>query len=86
MKKNNGIKRIAVENFLSSLSGMSVTDAFANLRSDARSYGWNAATVNAIAEGISKHYAGGRGRGTSWTDELMPSWTSSIGDPRKRPR
>ena len=47
-----GVKAIAVENFLSTLQGMTSHDANANLAADARSYKWNAATVNAIRKGI----------------------------------
>ncbi len=47
-----GVKRIAVENFLSSLSGNG-SDDFENCRMDARLYKWNAATVAAINKGIS---------------------------------
>lgn len=49
--------RVAVENFLASLAGMSITDAFANARADGKSYGWGAPTQNAVAEGISRHFA-----------------------------
>jgi hypothetical protein len=48
-----GVKRIAVENFLGSLSpDESLSDALKNLCLDARSYKWNAATVKAITQGI----------------------------------
>lgn len=47
-----GVKRVAVENFLGSLAGSRASDAFSNLRQDARDYKWNAATVTAISKGI----------------------------------
>lgn len=47
-----GVKRIPVENFLASLNGSSVSDALMNVRNDARSYKWNAATEKAIRDGI----------------------------------
>lgn len=55
-KKN--VNQIAVENFLSSLDGLLASHAGMNLSLDARSYKWNAATVNAIRKGISIHYYG----------------------------
>ena len=46
----DGVRRIAVENFLSSMDDPS--EALANLELDARLYRWNAATVRAIRDGI----------------------------------
>jgi hypothetical protein len=42
----------AVENFLSSLAGLTQTEALANLELDAASYGWNTATGRAVQQGI----------------------------------
>lgn len=53
------VKKIAVENFLGTLGGMSKDDALNNLTQDARDYRWNAPTVNAIRKGILEHF--GRG-------------------------
>lgn len=50
-----GAKKIAVENFLSSLYGDKL-EAYANLESDAKSYKWNAATKNAIRKGIQQFF------------------------------
>lgn len=50
------IDKVAVRNFLASLDGMSITDAFANARADGKSYGWNYETQTAVARGISKHF------------------------------
>jgi hypothetical protein len=50
-KKN--VRRIAVENFLSSLEGLTREEAMMNLEMDAATYKWNAATISAISEGIS---------------------------------
>ncbi len=47
-----GAKRIAVENFLCSLFDSDEREALMNLHADARSYGWNAATIRAIHDGI----------------------------------
>jgi hypothetical protein len=52
--KPSGVDRVAVANFLASLDGMSITDAFANARADGKSYGWNAATQTAVSSGIAK--------------------------------
>jgi hypothetical protein len=46
------VKKIAVENFLSSL-GQDNRDNLANLEMDAALYKWNAATIAAILKGIS---------------------------------
>jgi hypothetical protein len=47
-----GVKAIAVDNFCGTLEGSTYGDALQNLRADARSYGWNAPTVQAITDGI----------------------------------
>lgn len=52
LASRRNVKSIAVLNFLGTLSGMSSTDAYANLQQDARMYRWNAATVKAISDGI----------------------------------
>lgn len=49
-----GVRRIAVENFLGSLSTETPTQALGNLRADARDYGWNQATQSAIMAGIKR--------------------------------
>jgi hypothetical protein len=51
LKKYPKAKTIAVENFLMTKSGDNMADSM-NLSMDARSYGWNRDTVNAIREGI----------------------------------
>lgn len=52
-----GVKKIAVENFLHSVGANgSIRDALLNLNMDARSYQWNAATVNAIRQGIIEYF------------------------------
>jgi hypothetical protein len=54
LSSRKGVKKIAVENFLSSLDDLSVSDAYSNLRLDTRMYKWNSATVKAINDGIKK--------------------------------
>lgn len=46
------VKKIAVENFLSTLKGMSQYEAEMNLAADAKSYKWSRETVKAIKDGI----------------------------------
>jgi hypothetical protein len=49
------VRKIAVENFLMSMSwgdGMSASDAYASLELDAQAYGWNVATQEAVRQGI----------------------------------
>lgn len=54
-----GVRSIAVRNFLGTVgANANAMFAYANLDSDARSYGWNAATVNAIRTGIREHFNG----------------------------
>jgi hypothetical protein len=53
LASGKGVKRIAVENFLGSLGCSDKMGASMNLHADAKCYGWNAATVNAIRRGIS---------------------------------
>lgn len=57
-KTTTGIKTIAVENFLSTLDGMTKSDALSNLRMGARLYKWNGPTYRAIEAGIIKHFTG----------------------------
>lgn len=64
----------AVHNFLASLNGLTATEAFANLRMDANGYGWNAATRNEIARGISRHFAAER---KPTPIEAGPGWPNS---------
>lgn len=47
-----GVRRIAVENFLSTLGDMTYEEARANLDLDRRSYGWNDETYGAIWTGL----------------------------------
>ena len=57
LARRKGAKTIAVENFLGSLGNAGGIQAeLANLRADALSYKWNAATVKAIEAGIKKAY------------------------------
>lgn len=51
LRKNPNAKRIAVENFLSTM-GNDKNVAMSNLGFDAKSYKWNTATVKAITQGI----------------------------------
>lgn len=52
LASRKGVKRVAVENFLGTMDGSNKSDAWWNLRADAKSYGWNDATVKAISDGI----------------------------------
>lgn len=57
LANRSGVKKIAVENFLMSVSAnASVYEALANLHCDAKSYKWNAKTVSAIRTGIEEHF------------------------------
>ncbi len=47
------VRAHAVSNFLGTC-GTDKSEAWANLRMDARLYNWNAATVKAISDGITK--------------------------------
>ncbi len=59
LASTRGVRRVAVENFLISLGHVgSKADELRNLWADAHMYGWNAATVNAIREGIELAYGG----------------------------
>lgn len=51
------VKRNAVENFLTSLTGDASADGY-NATRDARSYKWNAPTLKAINDGIRLAYGG----------------------------
>jgi hypothetical protein len=57
LASRKGVRRVAVENFLMTISRDGPIDAhYANLQMDARLYNWNAATVAAIRAGISALY------------------------------
>lgn len=48
-----GVKRIAVENFLMTVTNNdTINNAIANLAADAKVYNWNKPTIKAIADGI----------------------------------
>lgn len=57
LARRQGVRRIAVENFLSTLSGLTQMEARANLALDARSYKWNGPTQQAIRRGIEIFYS-----------------------------
>lgn len=46
------VRRIAVENFLGTLHGLTAMEATLNLAQDTAAYKWNAPTVAAIRAGI----------------------------------
>ena len=60
LASRKGVKRIPVENFLGSLDGSNFLDALANLNMDSRLYGWNAATIKALQDGITLTFKGVR--------------------------
>lgn len=53
-----GVRRIAVENFLSSLDGLSYQEAKGNLELDRSAYKWNDATYGAIWTGLLEAFKG----------------------------
>lgn len=53
-----GVRQIAVENFLITLNGMTYQEAVGNCELDAASYRWNYETQAAIREGIIEHFRG----------------------------
>jgi len=56
LASGKGIKKIAVENFLMSLDGLTEYQAVKNLELDKKLYSWNAAIVRAIRKGMGKHF------------------------------
>jgi hypothetical protein len=52
LASRKGVRRIAVENFLSTM-GSDSSAAYGNAEQDTRDYNWNAPTRNAIYAGIS---------------------------------
>jgi len=57
LANRNGVRRIAVENFLGTVgSNPNAYAATQNLYQDARDYKWNAATQTAIRRGIELHF------------------------------
>lgn len=57
LAKEKGVKTIAVKNFLYSVgANPNKMCALLNLEADASSYRWNAATVNAIRQGITEYF------------------------------
>jgi hypothetical protein len=51
LSERKNVKKIAVENFLTTLTGDKSVDYY-NCQRDSKLYKWNAATVNAINKGI----------------------------------
>ena len=62
LASRGGVRRIAVVNFLGTLSGRGREGELANLVMDSHLYApkWNAATVAALRDGINLAYNGGR--------------------------
>ncbi len=59
LASRQGARRIAVENFLGTIDSMDGLGAvLCNMRADARSYNWNALTVEAIRRGIELLFGG----------------------------
>jgi hypothetical protein len=59
LASKKGVKETAVKNFLSTVDANdTISSALLNLNADAASYKWNAATVNAIRQGIVEHFNG----------------------------
>ena len=58
LASGKNVKRVAIENFLSSLGDMTYQEAVANCELDARSYRWNHETTAAIRIGILEHNFG----------------------------
>jgi hypothetical protein len=52
LASQEGVHRVAVENFLATLGDFSQTEALANLEIDSSAYGWGTATGRAIQQGI----------------------------------
>jgi hypothetical protein len=50
------VESVSVANFLASLDGLGMHDAYENARADARSYGWSDATLKAVIDGIGEHF------------------------------
>jgi hypothetical protein len=56
LANGKNVRRIAVESFLGTLSGLNRRQAEANLAMDAKLYRWNRETVSAIQEGIVERF------------------------------
>lgn len=56
LSQRQGARKIAVENFLSTLHGLTMTEAMMNLELDARLYGWKEPTISAISRGIGEFF------------------------------
>jgi len=56
LTSRKGVRKIAVENFLSTLGDMTEWEARANMQMDAGMYRWNAPTVRALESGIKTAY------------------------------
>jgi hypothetical protein len=52
LASREGVQKIAVENFLGTLGGLSRAEARANLEQDTKAYSWGTATGRAIQQGI----------------------------------
>jgi hypothetical protein len=58
LASRRGVRAVAVRNFLLTVGeNKNLMVAYANLEADARSYRWNAATVNAIRTGIREYFS-----------------------------
>ena len=53
------VKKVAVENFLTTLRGLTKMEACMNLITDSKIYNWNKETIHAIRRGINLHFKKG---------------------------
>jgi len=56
MSRKNKRDETAVQNFLASLTGLTMHEAYENARYDRRVYGWSDATTEAVILGIGRWF------------------------------
>lgn len=54
-------ERMAIENFMATLGGLSLDEALANVELDARAYGWDRSTVRELAHSVRMHFVKRKG-------------------------
>jgi hypothetical protein len=58
LANQEGVRKVAIENFLGTLGDMTENEAMANLVQDAKVFRWNTLTIRVIQQGIRESFHG----------------------------
>jgi hypothetical protein len=58
LANQDGVRTVAIENFLGTLGGMTEDEAMGNLVQDAKAFRWDTLTIRVIQQGIRESFHG----------------------------